>query len=130
MQIILDIEGEKSGFGFQPRFCRLIDTSLTELPFNFEIDFVKVYHLKTDYQDSSFNRITYDFLNPMDPYHYSLKKDITLGQAYCSTCSVAIENGQKIAIRANDFIVLQDGFSVDDTEGTEFFATTNKKEYE
>ena len=130
MQINLDIEGALGFEGFQTRFCKLITNGITSLPFDFKIDFVKIYHLKSDYQDSSFTRNSYDFTNSVDPYHYSLKKDITLGQTSCSTCTVAIENGQKVSIRANDFIELEDGFMVDDNTGTEFFATTNKKEYE
>ncbi len=121
MNVILDIEGAYDINNDKSRFCRVISQGVTNLPFNFEIDFVKIYKLNTEDCNVSLNYPNYNFTG----YTYNLKKDITLGKNGVSTASVTVVSGQKISIRAVDFIELEDGFYVDDNAGTEFFATTN-----
>jgi hypothetical protein len=121
MNVILDIEGAMFALHEKARFCDLIQQGTTNLPFNFELDFVKIYKLNTEGCNTSFSATNYNFSG----YVYNLKKDITLGQNGLNSASVVVVNGQKVSIRAVDFIELEDGFFVDEINGTEFFATTN-----
>lgn len=121
MNIILDIEGSLTIDGFQHRFCDVID--LNNLPFNFELDFVKVYKLNIEGCNTSFIQTNYNFATM--GYTHGLKSSIKLGLNNSTTASVKVDNGQKISLRAVTEILLEDGFEVDDTNGTEFFATVN-----
>jgi hypothetical protein len=123
MNIILDIEGALTDKGNQFRFCNEIQPGITNLPFNFEIDFVKVYQLKMEGCGISFNETNYDFSK--GTYTYDVKNDITLGLLGSNSASVPINTGQKVSLRAVEYISLEDGFEVDASNGTEFFATTN-----
>jgi len=123
MSIILDIEGAKTDQGFQYRFCDYIDRINTNLPFNYEIDFVKVYKMKTEDCNSPFEYSNYNFAT--NGYSYGLKRKIRLGETNLSSASVKVNLGQQISLRAVTEISLEDGFEVDDILGTEFFATVN-----
>ena len=121
MNIILDIEGSLTLDGFQQRFCEIINEN--NLPFDFEIDFVKVYQMNTETCNTPFVYTNYDF--SASGYTYGLKSSIKLGLNNSNTASVKVDNGQKISLRAVTEILLEDGFEVDDTNGTEFFVTVN-----
>jgi hypothetical protein len=125
MNIFLDIEGAKKAAGEKYRWCEDIDITgvTTKFPFNFEIDYVKVYKLKTEGCTIPFERTNYNF--GTQGYAYGLKKHIELGQHNSTTASVLVNNGQNVSLRAVDYVLLDDGFEVTDEEGTEFFATTN-----
>jgi hypothetical protein len=123
MNVILDVEGAIFDGHTQPRFCNLITPGATIFPFNFEVDFVKVYHMNMEGCNNSFNQTNYDFSK--GTYTYDVKKDITLGLLGSNSASVPINAGQKVSLRAVEYISLEDGFEVDTDNGTEFFATTN-----
>lgn len=122
MNIILDIEGGIDTTAFQYRFCNGIDTSILT-SFNFEIDFVKVYQMNVVTCNTPFVQTNYNFAT--SGYTYGLKSNIKLGLNNSTSASVKVDNGQKISLRAVTEILLEDGFEVDDTIGTEFFATVN-----
>ncbi len=123
MNIILDIEGALYDNGDKFRFCSKIIPGITNLPFDFELDFIKIYKLNTIGCTTSFVQSNYNFVT--NSYNYGLKKLIHLGQNNLGSASVKISLGQKISLRAVEYIQLEDGFEVDDATGTEFFATTN-----
>lgn len=123
MNIILDIEGATYPNGEKYRWCENITTGISQFPFNFEIDYVKVYKLNTEGCTTPFVQTNYNF--GTQGYTYGLKKHIELGQHNSTTASVLVNNGQNVSLRAVDYVLLDDGFEVTDEEGTEFFATTN-----
>ncbi len=120
MNIFLDIEGAINLNGVNPRFGYLIDPAIS-LPFEFTIDYVKVYKLNNSTCSTVINFPNYNF----STYSYGIKKSITLGQLNCITCKVLISNGENVSLRASDFIELNDGFEVDDNNNTKFFCTVN-----
>jgi hypothetical protein len=124
MNIVLDIEGTDIDHpGGHQRFGRNLDpnVNLPNLPFEFDIDYVKVYKLKnTGCEQAIIAQNSYNFSN----YQHGLKKSIRFGLENCSNCS-AIVNQQNISLRAADGISLEDGFEVTANSNTEFFATVN-----
>lgn len=121
LKIIFDIEGAESVTGSYGRFCRLIDITQTSFPFDFYIDYMNVYKLNNEgCVNNNVNEPSYNFSN----YVHGLKQSITFGSVGCTSCSAVISH-QNISLRAADFISLEDGFEVDDTSDTEFFATVN-----
>jgi hypothetical protein len=124
MNIILDIEGTDLDHpGGHKRFGNYLDptTNSPNLPFEFDIDYVKVYKLKnTGCEQAIIAQNSYNFSN----YQHGLKKSIRFGLENCSNCS-AVVNQQNISLRAADGISLEDGFEVTASSNTEFFATVN-----
>jgi hypothetical protein len=124
MNIVLDIEGTDSDHeGGHKRFGRYLDPNINSpnLPFEFDIDYVKVYKLKnTGCEQAIITQNSYNFSN----YQHGLKKSIRFGLENCSNCS-AVVNQQNISLRAADGISLEDGFEVTANSNTEFFATVN-----
>lgn len=122
MNVVLDIEGALLLTNDKARFCKVIQQGVTNLPFNFELDFVRIYSLNMEGCSTSFSQTNYDF--GAGTYTYNVKKNITLGQTSSTTASVKI-SGQNVSLRAVEYISLEDGFEVDGSSNTEFFATTN-----
>lgn len=116
MNIILDIEGAFARFGDKHRSCEDITPNLTNLPFDFEIDFVKVYKMNVEGCNTSFVHSNYSFAS--SGYTYGLKSLIILGFNNSPTASVKVDNGQKISLRAVTQILLEDGFEADGSNGT------------
>lgn len=83
--------------------CQLIDPVNTQLPHNYEIDYVKVYQLKSDctvdYTICTNNNINYE--------HY---KSISIGG---TGCNVIVANGHKMNLISSDGINIFSNFTVD-----------------
>lgn len=101
MNIILDINLPTNGEMPLPS---------TIFPFKLLVDYVKVYKLQFDCSTSviplDFNYATFD---------HKVKKSITLGQQ-----AGQMQQGQSIALRAKDFVLMTDGFEV--PIGADFYA--------
>lgn len=120
MRIILDIEASTLADPWRGRFCEVVDAN-NVLPFEFTIDYVKLYKLNNSTCNVDINQSNYNF----NTYSYGLKKTIVFGQNNCTTCHAKVESGMNISLRATDYIELNDGFEVDNNSFTEFFATVN-----
>ena len=120
MNIYLDIEGSFSANGNHHR-CNPCNSN-TQFPFYYDIDYVKVFKLKTAgctndiYISSNYN---------WSSYTYSLKKTITANLNNNQSYHTVVGGGANVSLRAVDYILLNDGFEVDDNINTEFFATVN-----
>lgn len=79
-------------------------------PYKFEIDYVKIYHLKCSDKNIVVNEINFN------TYSYTVKKSITMSNA------TTIPKGKDIFLRATDFIELKPGFEV--PLGTTLFLAT------
>jgi beta-glucanase (GH16 family) len=79
-------------------------------PYNFEIEYVRVYHLKCD-KNTVINEIP-----NFNTYNYAVKKSITMSHV------TTIPIGSDIFLRATDFIELKQGFEV--PLGTTLFLAT------
>jgi hypothetical protein len=119
MNIFLDIEGEILN-GKHNRFGAKIDPQVS-LPFEYTIDYVKVYKLNNSTCSVIIDQPNIDF----NLYVYGVKKSIKLGTNNCLNCNCIVSGGLNVSLRASDFIELNDGFEVDDNINTEFFATVN-----
>jgi hypothetical protein len=88
--------------------CQLLDSVNTQLPHNYEIDYVRVYQLKsncnTDYSICSYNNINYA--------HY---KTISIGG---NGCNVVVPSGQKLNLISSEGITIISNFTIE--EGGEF----------
>ena len=103
MNIILGIATPAGNF--QKNF---VNNSL--FPYGFEIDYVRIYHLKCDG-----NTVVNEISN-FNTYYYAVKRSITMSNA------TTIPTGKDIFLRATDFIELKPGFEV--PLGTMLFLAT------
>ncbi|OYU97120.1 MAG: hypothetical protein CFE21_02180 [Bacteroidetes bacterium B1(2017)] len=119
MIIVFDIEAALGNRSYHVR-CSEIKENVTVFPFEFEIDYVRQYKLDLSqcnldlpriYNQTSFNNFN---LNP------KVRKRILVGDKGCTTCSILVNKGMNINLRASQEIELNDGFEVK-SEG-EFFA--------
>ena len=85
-------------------------TTNTILPYYYEVDYVKVYHLKCDTMSVVVD--IPDFSN----YYYAVKKSITLSS------NTTIPSNTTTCLRATDYIELRDGFET--TLGATLYLTT------
>jgi len=74
--------------------------SNTLFPYKFEIDYLKIYHLKCGDKNIVVNEINFN------SYNYTVKKSITMSGA------TTIPKNKSIFLRATDFIELKSGFEV------------------
>jgi len=83
--------------------CQLLDPVNTQLPHNYEIDYVRVYQLKsncnTDYSICNFNNINYA--------HY---RNISVGG---NGCNVTVPNGQNLHLIASGDLNIISNFTVE-----------------
>ena len=83
--------------------CQLLDPANTQLPYNYEIDYIRVYQLKsncnTDYNICSYNNINYA--------HY---KSISIGG---SGCNVVVPSGQKLNLISSEGVNIISNFTVE-----------------
>jgi len=108
MKIIADINHPANNF------CDSMVSPTTIFPYEFKIDYIKVWQLK-QYCDSAINLCSFDAFS----YDYALYKQISLGG---SGCTPTIQSGSDITLRATDGILLDYGFTV--ALGAEFYAET------
>ena len=98
MHMIIDINHPTLGFDV------LVDTVNTIFPFEYTIDYVRCWQYK-QYCDSVLNQCNFNSAT-FDP---ALYKQISVGG---SGCNASIPSGKNISFRANDFVLLQEGFEV------------------
>ncbi len=120
MNIIIDIEGALTSGGFHRR-CELVDPAVTNFPFEFIIDYARVYKLDNSTCSVIINSPSYNFAT----YPYGLKRSLVFGQYGCTGCAARVHSGMNVSLRAVESIELNDGFEVDNNANTEFFATVN-----
>ena len=103
MPMIIDVNFPISGL------YETIDTVNTLLPRYYKVDYVKVWQLKMDSVTSCNEDKVYCNFNP-STYNDSLYKSVTIGG---SGCNASITNQSNFSIYGNDFVELNEGFSVD-----------------
>jgi hypothetical protein len=100
MPMIIDLDANATNF------CNGVDTVHTVFPFEFDVDYVKVYQLKylwnTAKSICAYAPTTYD----------TLYKSLTFGGG---SCTPTIPSSSNITHRATDYILLNDGFNVGNT---------------
>ena len=99
-------------------FCENIDTvnsNGTYFPYKWQIDYVKVWQLKTECDTAR----SYCNFNPTN-YNSKLYKSVTLGG---SNCNASIINQPNFNCIATDYILLNEGFSIDN-QSNAFFNVT------
>lgn len=96
MPLIIDIYAP----AFQ--YCRPVDTVNTVFPFNYDIDYIKVYQMRQNCTSAS-------FLNTSSAtYQSTLYQDLTIGGSGGS----AVFNNGVCHLAGQDFILLNEGFEV------------------
>lgn len=86
-----------------------VDSITTIMPYYYDVDYVRVYHLLCD-QDEVVNEII-DFNN----YYYAVKKSITMGGA------TTLPQNSTTYLHAVDFIELKPGFEVSGSSAMELY---------
>ncbi|MCD6066278.1 MAG: hypothetical protein K0S33_1104 [Bacteroidetes bacterium] len=85
-------------------FATLVDTTQTVFPFTYEVDYVRCWQYK-QHCDSILPICNFNY-SSFDPAVY---KQITAGGTGCNSTIPATKN---VSFRANDFVLLQEGFEV------------------
>jgi len=84
-------------------YCQLIDTNNTQFPHNYDIDYVRVYQLKSDctndYSICSFDNINYA--------HY---KSISIGG---NNCNIVVPNGKNIHLITSESVNIPSNLKVE-----------------
>jgi len=87
------------------QYCIPFDTLLTTVPFNYDVDYIKVYQIKQDCSTKIFNGVS------SSNYPSVLYKDVTLN-------GTSVFNNGFHHICGQDFVTLNDGFEISGTNST------------
>lgn len=85
----------------QNQFCERVDTVNTVLPYNVEVDYIKVYQLKTDCNTAK------TYCNNIATHDYKTYQSITLDGG---TCTDVLNNKPNESFTASDYILFNQGF--------------------
>ena len=101
MNMIIDMNAPATNF------CTNFDSIFTQLPYNYEIDYVRVYQIKQECDsDMVYCNVT------KTNFESGLYISLTIGG---TGCTATFSSGANISGLGNDFVLLNDGFSFDNT---------------
>ena len=112
MPIIIDINHPLK---WLTGYC-IIDTTYTIFPYEYEIDYVKVWQLQQDC-NTDINLCNFN----INTYNFAVYKTINIGG---TSCLPTVHSGENLVLRATDGITLSAGFTVE--LGAEFSAIPTK----
>lgn len=85
----------------QNQFCERVDTVNTVLPYHVEVDYIKVYQLKTDCNTAK------TYCNTIATHDYKTYQSITLDGG---SCTDVLNNKPNESFTASDYILFDQGF--------------------
>lgn len=101
MPIFLDINAPTTNY------CTNFDTVYTQLPYVYEIDYIRVYQLKQDCQtDKYYCNLT------GTTFESGLYKSLTIGGV---SCNIPFTGNTNVSGLGNDFVLLDEGYYFDNT---------------
>lgn len=95
----------------QNQFCERIDTANTVLPYEVEVDYIKVYQRKTDCNTAK------TYCNNIATHDYKTYKSIGIDG---SSCTDALNNKPNESYTATDYILLDQGFELGNNVAAKF----------
>lgn len=95
----------------QNQFCERVDTLNTVLPYNAEIDYVRVYQLRADCNTSK------AYCNNISTHDYKTYQSITIDGG---TCVDVLNNKANESYTATDYILLDQGCEIGNNIGAKF----------
>lgn len=101
MRMIIDINSPAANF------CTNFDTSFTQFPYTYEIDYVRVYQIKQECDtDKVYCNVS------AGTFESGLYKSLTIGG---TGCNASFSSSANITGLGNDFVLLDEGFSFDNS---------------